>query len=172
MKSMNLPDVNGLYAELVRDTWKLRAESSLELDDIKQELYLLCMEVAEGRSKYTPELGSVHDFIMGRLWGLMKRWPQSISLDEGSDETNHVPATLHAPSIEDVLEDRDALYAQDLVDIEENRRLRDRMKNYSTLAILVQTKHWSLREAAKFCGMSYGSIYNLVAIDKAVQEGE
>ena len=163
-------DAQALYDELSRMAWKFVANSVLDVDDIRQELYLLCQEVAEGRSAYMPELGGVEQYIMGRLWGLVQRWPNSLSLDDMLDESepagrenSFVPEVLHAPSVEEVLERRDALYAQDVADIEEAGRLRERMKGQSSLFILVQTGHWSMRDAARFCGVSHKTIQNKVS---------
>ena len=163
-------DAQALYDELSRVAWKFVANSVLDVDDIQQELYLLCQEVAEGRSAYTPELGGVEQYIMGRLWGLVKRWPDSLSLDAVLDETDpvgressFVPAALHVPSVEEVLEQRDALYVQDVADIEESSQLRERTQGQSTLFILVQTGHWTMRDAARFCGVSHKTIQNKVS---------
>ncbi len=179
-----------LYNALVGNAWKLAAQSTLGVDDIRQELYLLCMEVAEGRSKYTPLIGGVHEYIMGRLWGLVRRWPQSQSLDDliendvvGEDwATRYKPATwdrllaLHAPSVEETLVQRDERLEQDARDIEETLLKRERTRDQSALAILIQSGHWSLREAAKFCGTNHSKIKrymdSILASKQPVKEPE
>ena len=166
-------DAQTLYDELAGEAWKLAGKSSLDVEDIRQELFLLCLEVAEGRSTYTPVIGGVHGYIMGRLWGLVRRWPCSCSIEVltgniseklGSDENGDVlaefiPVTLHAPSVEDVLEQRDALFGQDAVDIEEIHLMRERLRNHSTLSILIQSGVWTIRDAAAFCGVNHLKIW-------------
>ncbi len=161
-----------LYSALAGNAWKLAAQSTLDADDIRQEMFLICMEVAEGRSAYSPLVGNVHEYIMGRLWGLIRKWPRTYSIEDlignvsekiGSNEecnllTEFIPVALHAPSVDDVLEKRAALFEQDAIDIEETRQLRERMTEQSTLLILIQTGYWSTREAAKFCGVSRNAI--------------
>lgn len=165
-------DAQALYDELAGDAWKLAAGSTLDSDDIRQELYLMCLEVTEGRSAYTPMIGGVHEYIMGRLWGLVRRWPQSQSVEglileelvdsENSEKSSvehfDILAALYAPSVEDVLEQRDFQYEQDAIDIEETRQLRERLKGQTTLSILIRTGYWSIREAAAFCGSSKSGI--------------
>ncbi len=165
-------DAQTLYDELAGAAWKLAGKSALSVEDIRQELFLLCLEVAEGRSTYTPVIGGVHEYIMGRLWGLVRRWPCSYSIEVltgnisekfGSEENcelqaGFIPVMLHAPSVEDALEQREALYEQDAIDIVEARLLRNHLKKQSTLSILIQTGFWSIREAAAFCGSSKSAI--------------
>ena len=162
-------DADTLYNALAGNAWKLAAQSTLDVDDIRQELYLLCMEVADGRSKYTPVIGGVHKYIMGRLWGLIRRWPQSQSLDDlidvdivGEDwATPYLPVThsrllaLHAPSVEETLMQRGELLEQDAIDIEESRRIRESEEGQTTLVLLIECGHWSMRESAVFCGVNY-----------------
>ncbi len=179
-------DVDTLYNALAGNAWKLAAQSTLDVDDIRQELYLLCMEVADGRSKYTPVIGGVHEFIMGRLWGLVRRWPQSQLLEDliekdivGEDwATKYRPETwdrllaLHAPSVEETLMQRDDLLEQDAIDIDESRRMRESEKGQTTLALLIKSGLWSIRDAAKFCGVSQNVIQKKMAKSKGVHLAE
>jgi len=170
---MNAKD---LYDELAGHAWKLAAKSMLDIEDIQQELYLICMEVAEGRSSYTPIIGGVNEYIMGRLWGLVHRWIRSYCLDDfladlakKYDYANDsqlgeyvTPPGLHVPSVEEVLEQRELAGHQDVIDVEETRQLRKFLKDQPTLAILLQTGHWSYRTAAVFCGTNYPWIQRYV----------
>ncbi len=187
---MNADD---LYNALAGSAWKLAKDSTLDTDDIKQEMYLICMEVAEGRSTYSSLCGGMHEYIMGRLWGLVRRWPRSLSLEgltggisekrgntirhnrpneNGVVLPEFIPAELHAPSVEDVLEQRYLLYEQDAIDIEESRRTRERMKGKTILAIMIHTKQWSFRDAAKFCGVSQKCIQNRIRKSEGIRVTE
>ncbi len=160
-------DAQTLYDELAIQVHNLTKNSTLDADDIRQELMLLCLEVAAGRSAYTPAIGGVHGYIMGRLRGMSQRWKRwksldepmhSVCFDEDGSGNGFGLAELCAPSVEEVLEQRDDLYAQDVVDVEQTRQLRERLSSQSTLSILIQTGHWSIRDAARFTGVSKAMI--------------
>ncbi len=125
------------------------------------------MEVAEGRSAYSPLIGNVHEYIMGRLWGLIRRWPHSHSqslseLIGGECEEEILPTELMIASTEEVVilrYERKAQIDRDKeADIEAMHRMRKQTQNQSTLAILIQMGHWSTRDAAKHCGVSRNAI--------------
>ncbi len=149
-----------LYNKLAGNAGKLASETMLDIDDIRHEMYLMCMEVAEGRSAYDPRIGGVHEYIMGRLWGLVRRWKRSCSLEEmtGNDHDEQIagetiPAALHAESVEETLIQKQERLKLDADDTEDRRKLRAKIQNLTTLGVLVQS-HWSLWDAANFCGMS------------------
>jgi hypothetical protein len=157
-----------LYNALAANAWKLAAQSMLDVDDIKQELYLKCMEVAEGRSTYSPLVGGVHEYIMGWMWKFILRWTHLQSLDEWIEEdivgqdwaTQYLPVThsrllaLHVPSTEEVLIRRSEMYEQHTIDCEDRQKMQEINKNKTTFCLLMQTKQWSIREAAQYFGVS------------------
>ena len=165
-------DAETLYRELEGNAWKLAAKCMLDVDDIKQELYLLCMDVASGRSTYSGLVGDVHGYIMGWLWKYILRWAHSNSLDhlmksDVMDEdwcTQHLPANhdslsaLHVPSVEDVILQRDEMQEQHVQDMARVLEMRSQARNQSILVALVQNGYWSTRDAAKFCGVSQTAI--------------
>lgn len=61
--------------------------SILGLEDVQQEARLICWTVAIGESDFDPTRGSVRQYVMGRLWGLKKRYALGISLD-GEEEND------------------------------------------------------------------------------------
>ena len=172
-------NAENLYNALVGNAGKLAAQSTLDVNDIRQELYLMCMEVAEGRSAYSSMVGGVHKYIMGRLWGLIRRWVPMQSLDElmGQDiegensAIEHLPghsrsSALHVPSAEDVLIHRHEMLEQDVIDVEERFKLKKSLQNQTTMVILLQRGHWSTREAAKYCGISRNAIEKRLSATK------
>jgi DNA-directed RNA polymerase specialized sigma24 family protein len=167
-------NANDLYRTLECQVKNLTTSSVFDINDIRQELYLLCIEVAEGRSSYTPLLGNPHAFIMGRLWWIVRRWAYYSSNlvdldDENPDEVKIVDNYLDeitAPSVEEVLCRRAEMLEQDALDIEEIQLRRTRTVHQSTLTLLVQGGYWSSNKAAKFCGVSRQ------AIDKACRRAE
>ena len=59
--------------------------SILSVEDVQQEARLICWTVAIGESDFDPARGSVRQYVMGRLWGLKKRYTPSVSLDGTED---------------------------------------------------------------------------------------
>jgi hypothetical protein len=78
----------------------------LSVEDIRQELYLMCIEVSSGESSYNPILGTVRAYIMGRLWGLVRRWREAQSLPDDVDGDALTPKHLQVQSVEQQLIDR------------------------------------------------------------------
>ncbi|MHB8550714.1 MAG: hypothetical protein ACYDB8_07060 [Acidiferrobacterales bacterium] len=71
---------------------------SLGLEDVRQEAWLLCLAVASGQSAYRSTLGSVRQYVMGRLWGLTLRWQVPLRFGQGEDpEDGEVYAPGDAP---------------------------------------------------------------------------
>ncbi|MEJ2673873.1 MAG: hypothetical protein P8011_01560 [Acidihalobacter sp.] len=72
-----------LYAQLDEsELASVARKSILALDDIKQEARLICWSIGLGQSDFDPSQGSVRQYVMGRLWGLSKRYAPGISLDD------------------------------------------------------------------------------------------
>jgi hypothetical protein len=147
-----------LYNALSGNAWKLAARSTLDADDIRQELYLMCMEVAEGRSTYSPLVGGVHEYIMGCMWKFILRWPHQQSLDEWieDDIAGQYWATqlLQVPSTEETLIRRSEMYEQHAINCEDRQKMREVNKNKTTFCLLMEIKQWSVREAAQYFEVS------------------
>lgn len=79
-----------LYQELDQSELVTVAGScALYIADVRQEAWLLCLHVASGKSDYREALGSVRQYVMGRLWGLTLRWRLLVRLrieDQPEDE--------------------------------------------------------------------------------------
>lgn len=163
---MNADD---LYHTLVGRAWKLAKNCMLDVEDIQQDLYLKCMDVADGRSNYTASIGTVENYIMGWLWKDTIKWQKMQSLDAngekdvdaGSEIARFFPE-LQSASIEDDLMRRDEMYAQFERDKAEVRRMRDQMKDDSTLLVLIRTGYWSIREVAKLSGINRRKINRML----------
>ncbi len=59
---------------------------ALSLEDVQQEAWIWCWRIAAGRSDHDPAQGSVRQYVMGRLWGLARRWPVSVRLGGEEEE--------------------------------------------------------------------------------------
>ena len=101
-----------LYQELDQSELVTVAGScALYIADVRQEAWLLCLHVASGKSDYREALGSVRQYVMGRLWGLTLRWRLLVRLrieDQPEDEEG-APADV---AWEQMLSER-SLYAPD-----------------------------------------------------------
>lgn len=156
-------NADDLYNSLKDNVWKFLRYSRLERKDVQQELYLLCLEVANGQSKYSPLVGGVHEYILGRMWGLVKRWIFIQSLEEltianeESDESDmsvFLLPELQVPSAETTLISQNEIYEHDIIDVAQRCKMKIDYKNQSTLIVLVKTGQWSIRDAATFCGVN------------------
>lgn len=82
-----------LYAQLSQDDLiRVAACCSLSVEDVRQEARLICLEIATGDSDYDPLLGSVPQYVLGKLWGMTLRWQNPVlgswekEEDVGADE--------------------------------------------------------------------------------------
>ncbi|MHB1528596.1 MAG: hypothetical protein ACYCXT_04050 [Acidiferrobacteraceae bacterium] len=84
---------------------------ALYIADVRQEAWLLCLRVASGKSDYCAALGSVRQYVMGRLWGLTLRWRLLVRLriEDQPEEEEGAPAEV---AWEQMLSER-SLYAPD-----------------------------------------------------------
>ncbi|WP_031597211.1 hypothetical protein [Ferrovum myxofaciens] len=95
-----------LFQELRGEAHKFSRCCILPVEDIRQELYLMCIEVTTGKSLYNPILGTVREYIMGRLWGLVRRWRESDPLPDEVEGDAMAPNYLRVQSVEQQLIDR------------------------------------------------------------------
>ena len=133
-----------LFQELQGEAHKFSRCCTLSVEDIRQELYLMCIEVSGGKSSYNPILGTVREYIMGRLWGLIRRWRESSSLPDEVDGDAITPICLQVQSVEDQLIGR-----QDREDRETALNVRNKTrpnKLQTSLIIPLCIKHYTHQE--------------------------
>lgn len=84
---------------------------ALSIADVRQEAWLLCLRVASGHSDYREALGSVRQYVMGRLWGLTLRWKTLtlLRIEDQMEDEEGAPADV---AWEQMLSER-SLYAPD-----------------------------------------------------------
>lgn len=98
-----MADAQVLYDSLKGEAEKFANVSTLGLDDVRQNLFVLCLEHATGQDAYNPLLGPPRAYIMGRMWGLVERWRPMQRLDDESDDDNSVseiPDALKSPAVD------------------------------------------------------------------------
>ncbi|CUA96970.1 hypothetical protein Ga0061069_10543 [Thiomonas bhubaneswarensis] len=77
-----MSDAQSLYDSMVGEAHKFASVSTLSVEDVRQTLYLMCLERAAGIDGYNPLVGSERAYIMGRMWGLVERWRAMRSLED------------------------------------------------------------------------------------------
>ncbi|HQT81888.1 MAG: hypothetical protein B7Z60_00975 [Ferrovum sp. 37-45-19] len=88
--------MNELWLELFTslnpsDFKRIERQCTLSLSDIEQEARLLCWQICGGHTNYDGKIGSFQSYIMGKLWGLARRYPHSYqsNLPHHLDTENH-----------------------------------------------------------------------------------
>ena len=136
-----------LFALLRGEAAKFASASTLSVEDVRQELYLMCLEHAMGQDGFDPERGDARRYIFGRLWGLVERWQRMETIPEGDDWD--APRSM---SVEDALiQGQERAAAEERLEQADRQRQRD-LRHLPTLAALVAVGAVSERGAARLVG--------------------
>ncbi len=136
-----------LFAMLRGEAARFASASTLSVEDVRQELYLMCLEHAMGRDGFDPERGDARRYIFGRLWGLVERWQRMETIPEGDDWD--APRSM---SVEDALiQGQERAAAEERLEQADRQRQRD-LRHLPTLAALVAVGAVSERGAARLVG--------------------
>lgn len=160
---------DALFTRLLNENAQMFAGvSTLSMDDVRQSLYLFCLEHAAGLDAFNPLLGSSKNYIMGRMWGLIERWRPMSSLDEIVDGDHdkpicqRLPDTLQAPGVDAAL----IAEAQRLVEeqIRDDLELSSRKSLYGlpTTVALVTHCNRPVSEVARLYGKNRGRLRQAV----------
>lgn len=68
------------------DLRRVAACCSLMLDDVRQEALLICVEIASGEGDYDPGLGTLPQYVLGKLWGMTLRWQNPLPVLESESD--------------------------------------------------------------------------------------
>ena len=137
-----------LFAVLRGEAAKFASASTLSVEDVRQELYLMCLEHVMGQDGFDPERGDARRYICGRLWGLIERWQRMESIPEGDDLWD-APRSM---SVEDALiQGQERAAAEDRLEQADRQRRRD-LRHLPTLAALVAVGAVSERGATRLVG--------------------
>ena len=132
--------------------------STLSMDDVRQSLYLFCLEHAAGMDAFNPLLGTPKNYIMGRMWGLVERWRPMSSLDDILTDDHdqpirqRLPDALQAPGVEAALIARAQRQAEEQIRDDLERANRKTMHGLPTTVALVTHCDRPLSEVARLCG--------------------
>ncbi len=141
-----------LFQDLRGEAHKFSKCCTLSVEDIQQELYIMCIEVTSGESPYNAILGTVREYIMGRLWGLVRRWRESDPLpDEVDGEASMTPELLRVPSVEQQL-----INCQERQDMESilDKKSKAKIEKRLQTSLYIVCTALSRRDAAKYLGIT------------------
>jgi len=57
-----------------------------DIEDVHQQALMICAEIAAGQSTFDPRLGTIEQFVFGKLWGFAERESQFRSDNCAEDE--------------------------------------------------------------------------------------
>lgn len=166
-------DTQALYDKLRAEAGKFVSVSTLSLEDVRQTLYLMCLEHAMGLDAFNPLLGTPESYIMGRMWGIVERWRPPISLevligdneatDDGGARIPVLPTALQIQGIDETLIAADQLRIEEQIrsDLETTRRCD--VLNLPTIAAMAVCYNRSSREIARRWGKSSGRLKNALS---------
>ena len=137
-----------LFAMLRGEAAKFASASTLSVEDVRQELYVMCLEHAMGQDGFDPDRGDARRYIFGRLWGLIERWQRMETIPEGDDLWD-APRSM---SVEDALiQGQERAASEDRLEQADRQRRRD-LRHLPTLAALVAVGAVSERGATRLVG--------------------
>ena len=71
---MSAPDAITIFQSIDQDGLQKVARSArIDIEDVRQQALMICAEIAAGQSTYVSTLGSIDQYIYGKLWGFASR---------------------------------------------------------------------------------------------------
>lgn len=139
------------------EKWASRARVSIE--DIRQDLYVLCLEVVLGESEYRT-FAAASVYVSGRMWGAAERYREFRARPDKA---------LPERPASDTAQAEQCLAVDELLEVTERRREKDRedaaalRKEYRAHAELsaleiMRRATWSQSRAARETGLSKATI--------------
>jgi len=145
-----MSDAQSLYDSMVGEAHKFASVSTLSVEDVRQTLYLMCLERAAGIDGYNPLVGSERAYIMGRMWGLVERWRAMRSLEDEEMET------AQAPSVEESLITVQQRQVEELIRNDLHGTAREALPTLPTMVALVAHRERTVREVTRRWGVESG----------------
>ncbi|MDA8257915.1 MAG: hypothetical protein M0Z99_20205 [Betaproteobacteria bacterium] len=89
-------DVMALFQSLDEEGLQRVASSArTDLEDVHQQALMICAEIAAGQSTFDPLVGTLEQFVFGKLWGFAERESQfrsDNSIEDEEQEGSHLSA--------------------------------------------------------------------------------
>ncbi|HVB78322.1 MAG TPA: hypothetical protein VNE82_00050 [Candidatus Binataceae bacterium] len=164
-----------LYAALSQHELRnVAARARLSVEDVRQEAWLCCWQIASGRSDYDARRGTVRQYLMAKLWGFAAReieLPTVSWRDTDEDEGDGAPrariAAAHSsPSVLDAIIGREDRREEDQCLAAPRCDARRRYVGVSSIAVLMDQGISSGR-IASLTGVTPQAVRQRVARERA-----
>jgi len=144
-----------LFAALRLEAHAISRVTRAPLEDVEQQMMLMCLEVAQTVSHYDPRRGPPRRWLIKRAWLWARRWSRSSARGEDSDPDGgfEVVTGRACAGTDELLIDEETRRAEEqfLARLRQSRAgVADPRTGFEILAV----EHWSEREAVKWCGGS------------------
>ena len=152
------PDAGQAQAVFLFEVLRLEAPAisratRVPLEDVEQQMMLMCLEVAQTVSDYDPRRGGPRVWLIKRAWLWARRWSRASARGEEADPDLELAAGRACAGTDELMIDEETRRAEEqfLARVRQSRSgVADPRTGFEILAV----KHWSEREAVKWCGGS------------------
>lgn len=80
---------------------RVARSARIDIEDVHQQALMICAEIAAGQSPFDPILGTLDQFVFGKLWGFAEREAQFRSDNNSTEDENSEGSHLSAAIDED-----------------------------------------------------------------------
>jgi hypothetical protein len=144
-----------LFVALRLEAAAISRATRVPLEDVEQEMMLMCLEVVQTVSHYDPRRGGLRPWLIVRAWRWARRWSRSSARGEDSDPEGGVEVVMGraCAGTEELLIDEETRRAEEQF-LARVRQSRGGVADPRTGLEILAVEHWSEREAVKWCGGS------------------
>ncbi len=152
------PDARQAQAVFLFEALRLEAPAisratRVPLEDVEQQMMLMCLEVAQTVSDYDPRRGGPRRWLIKRAWLWARRWSRASARGEDSDPDLELDTGRACAGTDELLIDEETRCAEEQV-LARVRQSRGGVADPRTGFEILAVEHWSEREAVKWCGGS------------------
>ena len=145
-----------LFAALRLEAPAISRATRVPIEDVEQEMMLMCLEVVQTVSHYDPRRGSLRPWLIVRAWRWARRWRGAHARAENSDPDGDCESAgggSCVPAIDELLIEEEVRRAHEQ-SLESAYQRREGGADPRTAFEILAIEHWSEREAVKWCGGS------------------
>ena len=144
-----------LFEALRLEAPAISRATRVPLEDVEQQMMLMCLEVAQTVSDYDPRRGPPRRWLIKRAWLWARRWSKASARGEETDADDGIEvATGRAyAGTDELLIDEETRRAEEQF-LARLRQSRGSSADPRTGFEILAVGHWSEREAVKWCGGS------------------
>ena len=144
-----------LFAALRLEAPAISRATRVPLEDVEQQMMLMCLEVAQSVSDYDPRCGPPRRWLIKRAWLWARRWSKSSARGEDSDPDGgfEVATGAACAGTDELLIDEETRSAEEQV-LARLRQSRGGVVDPRTVLEILALEHWSERDAVMWCSGS------------------